>query len=369
MNTSTWPEQLAIDNCELAELLGVAEVHSVEAAELPYGLVALTTDSRWCVDVATSDGPVALVVKVARDVRRSPFFHVIPVELAEAAARGLPWDIEPNVYRSELGVALPQGMSLPRCYAVRPIDDDSAAIWIERVPHAATWTTQMYADAARMLGRFAASPEVGRIADGIGHPSGPVQARTYYLGRLRSQFVDTYRSGEIWSHPVVARYVTPALRARLFALIDVMPSLIDEIETLPLLSAHGDACPNNLLSTGDGTFTVIDWAFFGRSRVGFDLTQLVNSGIDLGHMTADRLPELQDLCLRHYRIGLADSGFDIELDALTRAHRIQLTAFSALSAIPLEQLPDNDTDDQALNALMHERMRALDLMLAGIGLQ
>ncbi|MEE3850169.1 hypothetical protein VZC37_07475 [Gordonia sp. LSe1-13] len=368
MNTTTSFGQLHMDTREVAQLLGLPEITAVEVAELEYDLPALTTGSRWRVDVTTPAGSLALVVKIARDVRHSPIFDLIPADLAEAAARGLPWEIEPDVYRSELGDVVPPGMSLPRCYAVQAIDEHSAAIWIQRVDHDTAWTTQTYADAARALGRFAASSEVGRIADRVGHPSGPHQARTYFDGRLRPQFVDLYRAGEIWSHPIVARHVTPALRARLFALIDLMPQLIDEIEALPLLSAHGDACPNNLLNIGEHEFVVIDWAFFGRSRVGFDLTQLTNSAIDLGRMPADRLPELQDVCLRHYRLGLADSGFELDLDALTRAHHIQLAAFSAVSAIPLEQLPAEDAGDPALDALMHERMGALDHMLGSVGL-
>ncbi|MCH5642548.1 MULTISPECIES: phosphotransferase [unclassified Gordonia (in: high G+C Gram-positive bacteria)] len=368
MTTPTWPEELAIQPRELAQLLGVSEVSAIEVTELPYAFLALTTGSRWCVDVTTPTGPLALVVKVARDVRRSPVFSLIPAELAEAAARGLPWEIEPNVYRSELGSSLPQGMSLPCCYHVHPIDDASSAIWMERIAHTETWTPQIYADAALMLGRFAASSEVGQVADTIGHPSGPQQARVYYEGRLRPQFVDAFTAGEIWAHPVVSRHVDSALRARLFALVDLMPTLIDEIEALPLLSAHGDACPSNLLSTGEGTFTVIDWAFFGRARIGFDLTQLVISAIDLGQMSADRLPQLQDVCVSRYRSGLAGNGFHIDRDSLARAHRIQLAAFSALSAIPLEQLPPGDSADPSLHSLVHERMRALDHILRGIGI-
>jgi hypothetical protein len=289
----------------------------------------------------------------------------IPPEFREMAAANLPWRVEPDVYRSDLASHLPDGLRTPKCLCVNRIDDESSAIWIEAVDVTTTqWTLRYLRDTARLLGRFAATGAVQDIADDIGHVSGPRQARVYFEGRLRAQYVAAYSDGSVFDHPAVATHFTPQLRTRLMNLVDHGPSLIDEIEALPLLAAHGDACPNNLLTDAGGT-VAIDWAFFGRGRIGFDLSQLLLSDIELGRIGAGDLPTRRDAALDGYRAGLADGGVDIAPDALRRAHAIQAAIAIGIGAVPLEHL---DEAPDTLDPLVREHAIMLDHLLSAIGL-
>ncbi|MEP9391317.1 phosphotransferase [Gordonia sp. VNK1] len=344
------------------------EIRETSVADVDYPLSTLTTGERAEVRVRTDAGTHRLVRKVARSVARSPMLAAIPPEHRAVLMDALPWRVEPDVYRSPMSSSLPEGMRQARCPAVIDLDDESAAIWLERVDHVpGPWSATDYRDAARMLGRFAGADPIGHIADAIGHPTGPHQARVYWQIKLCGMYLAAFDEGSVWSHPALLRTVTPALRRRLDAFIEQVPTLLTEIESLPLLVAHGDACPNNILRSVDGSgFIVIDWAFFGRNRVGFDLSQLVISEIDLGRMPGARLGELQDLCLPAYRAGLADGGVRITLPDLTRAHRIQLALAAAVASIPVERLTPDAVADPALEEYCRQRITALEHMLAAI---
>ena len=53
---------------------------------------------------------------------------------------------------------------------------------------------------------------------------------------------------------------------------------------------------------------LIDYGFWSRQPVGFDLAQLVLGDTQLGRFPVDRLPELDALCLASYVEGLRDEG-------------------------------------------------------------
>ncbi|WAC55836.1 phosphotransferase [Gordonia sp. SL306] len=362
------PPELPVPS--LAAMLGVSEASVTGVDEVEYDLMALTTGSRWRVGVDTAHGHRCYVVKVARTFARSPILAMIPPALRDEAIRALPWQIEPDVYRSELHRHMPAGSRLPACHGVVDLDDASAAIWMEFVQHdTSVWDAARHGAAARLLGRLAASSSVADIADDIGHPAGPGQARMYWSGRLMDQFVRSYLDGTAWDDPVIARHVDARFRERMMRFIDGVPALFDEIESLPLLSSHGDACPNNLLAA-DGGFVVIDWAFFARGRMGFDLSQLVISEIELRQRPTERLADVQQVCLPAYRQGLADGGVSVSMAELERAHHIQLAVAHVVSAIPLDLLtPAVEADrvpGSALDRLTADRVAMIGHMLDNI---
>jgi hypothetical protein len=134
-----------------------AELLSSCAEVVPYDLVALTTAGRYRVHgrAVTRDGerPYRLFVKVVQSWSRTPHFAHVPAELRDIALAGLPWEVEPAVYGSDLRSCLPPGLTMPRAYAIRPVDDLSAALWLETVEHVQEpWPLERFAEAARLLG-------------------------------------------------------------------------------------------------------------------------------------------------------------------------------------------------------------------------
>ena len=260
---------------------------------------------------------------------------------------------------------LPRGMRMPQVHRVADIDDESSALWLEAVTHdESPWTVDRYRDAATMLGRFAACAAVSEVDQSLTNQHGPQQARVYFENRLRGQFLAAYEQSQVWNHPAVAAHVDDELRSRLMALIAHVSELLDEIEALPLGNAHGDAAPQNLLAVPEG-FCVIDWGFWCRAALGFDLSQLVYSEMDLDRSDATSFRAIQQGCLAGYRTGLADEGVEIGEDELRRAHHIQLAMAHGISAIPLERLQG---EPAAADRSVRERVVVLRHILDDLGL-
>ena len=193
-----------------------AQLLSSCAEVVPYDLVALTTAGRYRVRgrAATRDGErsYCLFVKVVQSWSRTPYFAHVPEEMREIALAGLPWEVEPAVYASELGSVLPPGLTMPRAYAVRPVDDLSAALWLEAVDHVQEpWELDRFVDAARLLGRLAASRDVRPFAE-VGRGAGQQVVRSYAQGRVRHQLLPALEDEGVWQHPLVAATFPPELR-------------------------------------------------------------------------------------------------------------------------------------------------------------
>ena len=324
---------------------GVRLLDSV-AEEFPYDLPAITTGGRWWVSGhlaanGSADGgaptPFRVFVKQVQSWARSPLFASVPPEVREMAAAGVPWRTEPLAYRSDLGDRLPEGLTMPRALAVVDLDEASSAIWLQEVPLVeAVWDEGRYARAARLLGRLAVSP---RVAERRNVGESTFHLRVYLEGRLAMQVLPMLRDDGIWQHPLVAGAFDGALRDRLLAAADRAPAYVEELSALPYATAHGDACPNNLLAGAerDG-FVLIDYGFWGPNPIGFDLGQLLVGDVQLGKRPAAELPELEDLCLREYVAGLRDEGCDVPLEVVRRAHALHLMIFTGLSTLPFEYL-------------------------------
>ena len=326
---------LGADDADDAEVLTCR----VDVAE--YDLEALTTAGRWWVRGAARHpggvSPYAFFVKVVQSWTRTPQFQQVPVAVRELAAAGLPWRTEPLVYRSDLRDRLPAGLSMPRAHAIVDLDDLSAALWLQAVDHdPRPWEVATFTRAAHLLGRLAASPAVRPLRSlGVSDI-----IRSYVHGRLEHQVVPTLRGDQLWEHPLVEPAFDAGLRRRLLAAADALPRILDELDGAPRGTAHGDACPRNLLVSPqqpDG-FVLIDFGFWCEAPLTFDLTQLLLGEIQTGERPAAELAELEAVCLPAYQQGLRDEGLAVPHDELRRVHALVMLLHFGLSAVPLEVL-------------------------------
>ena len=333
---------LALDAAECVLAGSTAEV-------VDYDLDAITTGGRWWVtaDLVTPDGPasVRFFVKLVQSWSRSPWFAFVPPELRDLAERGVPWRTEPLVYGSDLADRLPAGLTMATAVDVRPVDELSTVIWLRAVDVvASSWPVDELARAARLLGRLAASPRVRPLA-AIGEADGRRGVRSYADGRLAGQVAPLLRADEVWQHPVLAATFGTALRDRLLAHLDRVDEHVAWLETVPEGTAHGDACTNNLLVTGEGDdLVLIDFGFWSTQPLGFDLGQLLLGDVQIGRRPAAMLGEVERACLAAYGEGLLDEGCEVPVEVVRRAHALQMLLFSGFSSFMLEGLTDPTRD-------------------------
>jgi Phosphotransferase enzyme family len=359
-----------VDDAALAGMvaaqLGVDEVEvTTSCAEVvSYDLEALTTGGRfWVRGTARHGGaesPFAFFVKLVQSWARSPVFAQVPLDLREHALAMVPWRREPDVYRSELGERLPDGLRLPTAYGVHDIDDESASVWLGVVAaEQVRWDLDRHASAAHLLGRLAAREAVVPIAAAGAVPQ---PARTYASGRVVHMVVPALLGDEVWSHPLVSAAFDAALRDRLRTATTRLPAFLDELDAMPVGTLHGDACTRNLLvERGHDGFVLIDFGFWGRGPVGFDLTQLLLGEVQMGERPAAELPGLEAACLPAYVEGLRAEGTEVPLATVRRAHALLALLFTGLSAIPFEHLGQPVTDE--LMRVARERAAAARFLL------
>jgi hypothetical protein len=320
------------------------------AETVPYDLEAITTAGRYWVggEARTPDGTVAFefFVKHVQCWSRSPAFAGVPPQFQELARAGVPWYTEPLIYRSDLAERLPAGLAVPRAIAVRDLDERSAAVWLEKVPAVArVWTVEHLARAAYLLGRLAASAAVRELAT-IGEQERDWPVRSYVEGRLAVQVLPMLGDDGLWQHPLIAGAFDEDLRKRLLAAAERVPAYLGEIEQIPLGTAHGDACTNNLLTTADSdNLVLIDFGFWGTKPFGFDLSQLLLGEVQLGRRPADQLAEMEAALMPAYLEGLRDEGCDVDPVLVRRAHALCMLIYSGLSAFPIEHLAMEPTGD------------------------
>lgn len=327
----------------VAASLGVAEAElvscDVEVAE--YDLQTLTTAGRyWVRGTARHPGgqdPYGFFVKVVQSWTRTAAFQQVPEELREVAAAGLPWRNELLVYRSDLRDRLPAGLAMPRAHRAVDLDELSAALWLDVVAVDRTsWTPDTFARAAYRLGRLAASGAVAPLR-ALGSTS---VVRSYAHGRVQHQILPALTGDELWQHPLVRDSFDSELRRRLLTAAEALPRLVAELDEAPLGTAHGDACPRNLLvaSGRPDDFVLIDFGFWCEAPLGFDLSQLLLGELQLGERSAAELEHLEARCLPAYADGLRDEGCPVALEPLRRAHALLMLIFWGVSAVPLEVL-------------------------------
>jgi Ser/Thr protein kinase RdoA (MazF antagonist) len=142
------------------------------------------------------------------------------------------------------------------------------------------WDVAVHRHAAYLLGRLAASPSVAPLAARV--PVGRT-ARRFAEHWLAVNVVPQLAGDALWRQPHVAASFDAPLRRRILRAAAALPALVDELESLPTTTAHGDACTDNLLRTRrDNDIVLIDFGFWGTAPVGFDLGQLLLGEVQLG---------------------------------------------------------------------------------------
>jgi hypothetical protein len=350
----------------VAALLGHAEVEVLDARveAHPYPSPAITTRARFVVSGTArvrsgEEHPYAFFVKVVQPWARSALSQHVPEPLRTTLAPLVPWRTEPDLYRSDLRDRLPAGLTVPRAFGVHDLDDDTTAIWLELVPgRPVPWDLDRHRRAAFLLGRLAASRSVAPLATCV--PPGRT-ARGYADVWLALNVLPDLRDDDFWRRPLVADSFDPALRARMLAAVDALPRLLDELDTFPTATAHGDACTGNLLGTGGPEIVMIDFGFWGRDPVGFDLGQLLLGEVHAGERPAHTLPELERACLPAYVEGLRAEGSAVTVERVRRSLALLLTVFYAIPGLPFEHRDAAPTP--ALHRLHAERAAATRFVL------
>jgi hypothetical protein len=250
---------------------------------------------------------------------------------------------------------------------VRDLDDLSAVLWLDAVDtRDVTWDLSRFGTAAGLLGQLAASAVVAPIGE-LG-AVGNVQRR-YAAGRFAGQVVPALDDDGLWRHPLLADCFGDDLRVDMRAAAAAMPGYLDELDTVPVGTCHGDACTRNLLvrrGAPDDEFVLIDFGFWSRAPLGFDLSQLLIGEVQTGERAAADLPAIEAACVPAYTAGLAAEGCEVPEDVVARSHALLLLLFAGLSAVPFELL-GGPVDDEAVRVARERAAGArfsLDLVAA-----
>ena len=332
----------------VSDLLGteVDRLLDVVVEPVAYDLPAITTAARhWVSGTATTASgtvPWRIFVKHIQSWGRHPFFQTVPVELREMAAASVPWRTEAEVYRSDLADRLPEGLSMPRALDVVDLDELSAAIWIEDVSAPEVdWDLERYRRAAYLLGRLAASADVAPLA---ALRDVEWSLGSYVSGRVAVDLLPMLMGDDVWRHPLCTAFGED-LRDRVRAAAGRAADLAAEGDTLPLLTSHGDACPNNLLAGARDDIMLIDFGFWGAAPVGFDLQTLLVGDVQIGKRSAQTLADVDETIIPAYVEGLRAEGCDIPEEVVRRAHAIRSLLMTGLSAVPFDLFDRPMTDE------------------------
>jgi hypothetical protein len=330
---------------------------AIEPVDYPFGTP--TTEDAFRVRLPGE----TLFVKIIRSFRHWPMLHALPPDLAEQAMASGLWRYEADLYMSEVGALLPPGMRLPRVHHVADLDDDRIAIVMENVEVTdRPWDADRFARAARLLARLNARLTRADALPASASRVPGFMTDVHYRGRLQIADLPMLADDRTWAHPLMAPH--GELRSTLARLADDLPAVMAELCDLPQALIHGDASPQNLLTTEDGTFVVIDWTMGGMAAVGTDLAQLLIGLTHAGLVPVTDLPGLRTRVIDAYTAGLADEGFPAGREAVCRGLDGGLLLRSAFTALPLTRLHEPLTDELA--GLIEARL-ALTAYLCELG--
>ena len=317
--------------------------HRVEP--LPCVLTNLTTADLARVRFGEPRDGASLVVKIAQSPVHSAVWAEIPPHLHQQVLLDLPWRAEADLYASSLGAALPEGMRMPVVYAIDPLGQDRITLWMEDIEQRATaWGSQDYRMAARVLGRLGGRLPEQKIPAEI--PVGRRDFRSYFFGRVTHGSLPALRDDATWTHPLIADTVDPLLRHDLESRVAAMPALLDRLDELPPMFAHGDACPQNLLlpASEPATVVAIDWTFAGVAGLGLDAAQLIAGRAESGELDPAELADVLDDVITAYGDGLTDAGASVDPALVHFGVVANLVVRSAFTALPVEALAGPPTD-------------------------
>lgn len=303
--------------------------------------------------------PWSLFVKLVHSPQHIPAFALVPDEVREWARVSFAWDYEVQVYWSALRHSMPAGMRLPRLYRVDDSGDRRLAMWMEdvRTAEGVVWDLPRFRRAATLLGRLDARMTLDdNLPDGASRVPGEV-VRMATRGFVQALAIPALLDDAVWRHPLIAG-VDPALSTDLGRLAERIPNLLDNLDHLPQVMMHGDACPQNLLVPADdpGGFVPVDWSAGGLAAVGNDLGQLVIGEAHAGRLDPAGLDGLLDAVVEPYAAGLAWEGLPADLEDVRYGAETALVLRSAFLTIPLDRLAEEPTAQLAEHVAQRIRL-------------
>jgi hypothetical protein len=242
------------------------------------------------------------------------------------------WKREFLAYTSGVLDGLP-GISAPRLLGAGD-EGDVVFAWLEEVgsDRDERWPTDRYVTTALHLGRFNGAYVADRAL-----PDAPFLTRTYLRGWTNwLPWSDAVRSGETWSHPLVAAaFPTPPV-ARLERLQAMATPLFDRLEALPQTFSHLDAWRANLIATrspsGEERTVAVDWSFVGTAPVGQEVAILVGGSHIWLDAEPDELASVSPRAFGAYVEGLREAGWRGD-------ERVVRFAYAASTPLYLALLP------------------------------
>jgi len=234
----------------------------------PYDRPAITTAGRYLVTGSARTGAdevhtFCFFVKVIHAYQHSPLRFAVPEHLRARVAALIPWRTEADLYRSDLRDRLPGGLTVPRTAAVRDLDCDSAALWLEKVPaRRVVWDARRHARTAYLLGRLAACRAVAPLATAV-HPART--PRIYADAWLAHIALPALTGADVWAHPhpLVRDAFDARLRRRLLTAADAVPALLDELDDAPPRPRTATRAPPT--SSSPTTATASSWSTSGSA--------------------------------------------------------------------------------------------------------
>jgi hypothetical protein len=324
----------------------LSPISTWRCAPLAHRVENMTTESLTCHEWSLGDGTSwAVIAKTLRPASTAPGFAAIPPEHHPQVLEDLDWLDEPRIYRSGLANALPDGLRMPRCYAIDE-ESDRITLWLEKVPDVATWTADRYHRSARALG------ELGGLVDADG-------ARVRWglhgrdIGRLfagKVRFFDLVVQADdsFWQQPHVAGAIDANHRRDLERCAVIVPQLLDRLGATRQGICHGDATPDNLLgSDATGDVVAIDWSYGHVGALGTDLGQLLVGRFESGAAEPEQIIEIADAILTGYCDGLDAAGITVRVEDIRLAWAVHLAIRSVFSALVIDHRPDLDSDGLA----------------------
>lgn len=318
---------------QLLERLGVG-VGLDEPEELTHN--RRLTPGVWLVRARDGQRAVLKYLRADRDAGDTPWDAHWTAE-AQDPQRWNYWAREPLAYQHHLtDVYAAAGIRAPNCLGAE-VDDREALLlleWVDGRP-GESWPVGFYEPVAEALGRAQAPFLIGE----------PVPPYAWLSRRFLRQYSaekpvawELLDDDEVWQHPVIREVFPPALRAGVRFVHANRERLYQISESLPRTLCHLDVWPKNLFRQSAGGIVLIDWAFVGLGSVGEDVGNLVPDACFDHFVTAEDLPQLEQVIFDGYLRGLRSAGWNDDPRLLQLGMWSSSVKYDWLAALTLTQV-------------------------------
>ncbi|CAG7651636.1 hypothetical protein PAESOLCIP111_06357 [Paenibacillus solanacearum] len=243
------------------------------------------------------------------------------------------WQREMRLYRSDVYVALPPTVKVPRCYRVT-VKRGAIWMWLEQVSgrNGTQLSLDEYSQAARHLAHLQ-----GAFLTGKPLPSQPWLSTQYWLAHISADWgtraIAWLDSGEWRQEDSQLSDETVREMRRLWAARD---RLLDAYYTLPRTLCHRDFSAGNVFVMAQhvrdakevqrlGQTVVIDWDCAGIGIAGEDIADLVGEALVFYEFEPAQAAQLQETVLSSYVKGLREAGWNGDEQLIRLGYKISLT--------------------------------------------